>query len=96
MKTFILDLAIRWAGDRIICVGEYVRRGDLPQNFLSKEEEEELERDYDESDDDQDWQTHSDRLMTLCDHDISLSSTAYWPGNLLDKLTIYRFAIKQC
>jgi len=88
MKTIILDLAIQWAGDRIICIGDYLRRGDLPPNLLSKEEEEELDRDYDgdpQGDYDQESQlTAYERLIVRCN--IGVSSTAYWPYDLLYKL----------
>ncbi|KAJ7652602.1 hypothetical protein B0H17DRAFT_1214917 [Mycena rosella] len=31
-----------WAGDRIICVGDYLRNDDIPENLLTPEEEEEF------------------------------------------------------
>ena len=79
MKSLILDLATQWAGDRIICIGDYVRRGDLPENLLSKEEEEMLDSDHDE-----DSQSYYDCLVTHCD--INVSGSPYQPDSLLLRL----------
>jgi hypothetical protein len=43
MKAFILCFQIEWAGDRIICAGDYLDHGDLPEGLLSAKEENEYE-----------------------------------------------------
>jgi hypothetical protein len=80
MKSLILDRAVHWAGDRIICVGCDLDRGDLPQNLLSTQEEEMLDRDFDEYPE----SNVDDRLETYCDTDISRS--AFEPSDLLRRL----------
>ncbi|KAJ7505828.1 hypothetical protein B0H11DRAFT_1851065 [Mycena galericulata] len=41
-RVAIMAASYSWAGDRIICVGDYLRTKDLPANVLTPEEEEEF------------------------------------------------------
>ena len=41
-QKLIMDNSHSWAGDRIICVGDYVDVGDHPKGLLTEAEEEEL------------------------------------------------------
>jgi len=66
MKTFILDRVVQWAGDRIICIGDYHGHGDMPPDFLSAEEEEILSEYHGDG--------HFDQsLMFYCDIPVSRS-----------------------
>jgi hypothetical protein len=38
MKAFILEHAASWAGDRILCLGEYLEYRDIPEGLLTTEE----------------------------------------------------------
>jgi hypothetical protein len=44
MKAFICENQNSWAGDRIVCIDDYVQFRDLPSGFLSSEEEEALKK----------------------------------------------------
>ncbi|KAJ7505853.1 hypothetical protein B0H11DRAFT_2186522 [Mycena galericulata] len=57
-RVAIMAASYSWAGDRIICVGDYLRTEDLPANLLTPEEEEEFlttmpeDEEYPEEDED--------------------------------------------
>jgi len=80
MKTFILKQAIQWAGDRLICVGDNLKCGDLPKNFLSAEEEEMLDQYRDQS------EIFCWRLMSYCGSDVAVSRTKLHPDFLLSRV----------
>jgi hypothetical protein len=79
MKAIILEHADVWAGDRIICVGGYTERGDLPKGLLSAEEEKAIDEQPREPDD-----CYSDLLESYCNK--ILTKSGYEPDSLLRKL----------
>ncbi|KAJ6488937.1 hypothetical protein C8R45DRAFT_1143212 [Mycena sanguinolenta] len=56
-RLMLLTQAPSWAGDRIICVGEYLQNNDIPDHILTSEEKEEFTR--------QRPAPHSERHYTL-------------------------------
>ncbi|KAJ6488947.1 hypothetical protein C8R45DRAFT_1143231, partial [Mycena sanguinolenta] len=54
-----------WAGDRIICVGEYLQNNDIPDHILTSEEKEEFTRLEPVPDEDDDEFEYSERHYTL-------------------------------
>jgi hypothetical protein len=67
MKAFILEHAMSWAGDRIVCVGNYLDYADIPEGILTTEELEEL-RALNEASDNNDDDGYG--LTSLCDKEL--------------------------
>ena len=82
MEAVILEHAIMWAGDRIVCFGSYTERGDLPEGLLSAEEEEAIDNHPLGPEDEED--SYIARLDSF--YGKILPSSRYEPGSLLRKL----------
>ncbi|KAF2183369.1 hypothetical protein K469DRAFT_786049 [Zopfia rhizophila CBS 207.26] len=57
IQTYFMSFLGPWAGENIVCVGQYIEAGDYPPDMLTKNEEYELSQHQDEN----------GRLMTLFD-----------------------------
>ncbi|KAJ7505848.1 hypothetical protein B0H11DRAFT_2186518 [Mycena galericulata] len=62
-RVAIMAASYSWAGDRIICVGDYLRTADLPASILAPEEEEELLMTMPEDEDSEYLEEDADRCL---------------------------------
>ncbi|KAF2175322.1 hypothetical protein K469DRAFT_684011 [Zopfia rhizophila CBS 207.26] len=49
IQTYFMSFLGPWAGENIVCVGQYIEAGDYPPDMLTKDEEHELSQHQDEN-----------------------------------------------
>ncbi|KAJ7196043.1 hypothetical protein GGX14DRAFT_673692 [Mycena pura] len=80
--------AFSWAGDRIVCVGDYLRNDDIPASLLSAEEREDFRVTREENDDDSEDENGDDEERLYYYAWTELHSSKFFPRRdvALDKL----------